>query len=336
MTPVCLIVRRQFANRRRPVIGGVGAILCLAIVMPLQASAQDGDASRAGLPLVLPTDTRALGLANAAAASTANEWATFTAPSQLAVVRRATAGLATEGYLASTRLSAAAVAMPLSRGAVGIGVTVLDYGSIQEVAASIPGTDGIETGRQYSAQDNAIVVGYGVSLSGRVRAGAAAEFLSTRIADLSGSGLAFSFGFSGSPAPGWDLAGSVQHLGADVAIGATRGALPTTVRFAASAPSRQVGQLAVRPMIEVRRVRGAGNAAAVAAEAVWDGNRGVVLVVRGGYTLRSGTRNDHAPESIGVGATLGSLTLDYALERFPTLDQVTHRIGLRVARPVGR
>ena len=336
MTPHHRNVRRGRANRRRCAIGGIGAVVWLATLASAGAVAQDADASRGGLPLALPTDTRALGLADAAAASTANEWATFTAPSQLAVVRRATAGLATEGYLASTRLSAAAIAVPLSRGALGIGVTVLDYGTIQEIAGSTPGTDGIETGRQYSAQDNAIVFGYGVRLSGRVRAGATAEFVSTRLADLSGRGLSFSFGFSGSPSPGWDLAGSVQHLGADVALGATRGALPTTVRFAASAPAQPVGHLAVRPMIEVRTVRGAGNAAAVAAEAVWDGNRGVVLMMRGGYTLRSGPRNDRAPESIGVGAALGSFTLDYAVERFPTIDQVTHRIGLRVARSAGR
>ncbi|MEA3245761.1 MAG: hypothetical protein U9Q74_06360, partial [Gemmatimonadota bacterium] len=81
---------------------------------------------------------------------------------------------------------------------------------------------------------------------------------------------------------------------------------------------------------DVRDVRGAGASAAAAAEAAWSaGGRGLAL--RAGYTWR-GYADDHWPVSLGFGATLGRLGFDYAVERFPTIGQVTHRVGLRYAR----
>ena len=302
--------------------GGVIVAVLLLSATPVRSAAQGSGVSRAGILLTLPTDTRSLGLAHASSATARDEWATFHSPAQLATVRRASAGLATEGYLAGTQLSAASVALPVGRGTMGIAATLLDYGTIPEIVSTSPGGEGIETGRTHSAQDYALVVAYGFDLSGApgrsLRIGLAAEYVSTRIADLSGSGAALSAGVAGSLRGGWDFAAAVQHLGSDVAVGATRGSLPTTARISVAAPARQVGQVSIRPMIEGRTVRGSGSAAALAAEATWIASRGTTLAFRSGYTVRTGAAEDRWPVSVGMGVALGAFVLDYAIERFPT------------------
>jgi len=319
-------------------IGGVACALVLAVA-PLRAQGtESAPAARAGILLTLPTSARALGLAEAAGATEASEWALFAAPAQLARAKAFAAGIASEAYLASTHLSAVAVAVPVWRGTLGLGATLLDYGSVREIASSTPGLDGVETGRTVSAQDDAIVIGYGLVVPGMpwlqgIRAGAAMEFVRTRVADLSASGVAASAGLAWTSGGGWDVSAGVQHVGTDISIGATRGALPRTWRAGLAAPAMHMGRVHVRPMAEVRTTRLGGNAAAVAGEVSWPGTRGAEFAVRGGYTVRGGGADDHWPVSLGAGVGLGRFSIDYAMQRFTRIDQVTHRIGIRFARP---
>lgn len=307
-----------------------GALRAVALMLALVAGARGAaaQAARGGLVLALPTSARALGLAGASDAAGPREWAVFTAPAELAG-EPPSAGVATEGYLASTRLSAAAVAIPAFGGTLGIGATLLDYGSVDEIASSIPGVDGSATGRTYAAQDNAVVIGYARRV-GRLRVGASAELVSTRVADLTGNAVAVSASAGWTMRPGWNVVAGVAHAGADVALGATRGALPLTASVSAASPALHAWGWSLRPMLDVRDVREAGASVAGAMEAAWTrGERG--LAVRAGYTWRD-YADDHWPVSLGFGATLGPLGFDYAVERFPTIGQVTHRVGLRYAR----
>ncbi len=300
------------------------------------SGAQGGAGSRAGVVLTLPTDARALGAGDASAAASRDAWAIFQSPAQLARVRTAAFGIAAERYLAGTTLTAGAVSVPLGDGTLGIGATLLDYGTIAEIASTIPGTDGVETGREYSAQDNALMVAYARTAAERWRLGGAVELVNANVADLSGRGVAVSAGAATTTAGGWDFAAAVQHIGPAITIGATSGALPATGRFAVAAPARAIGEFTLRPMVEARSIRGAGHALAMAAEATWNQGRGASLVLRGAYTLRTGATEDRWPVSLGAGVVLGSVSVDYAIERFPTIDQVTHRVGLRLVRRAAR
>lgn len=315
------------------------------IALIATAGSLRGQGSRAGILLTLPTSTRALGLGDAAAAALSDEWSLFASPAQLARATRFSAGLASEAYLASTQLSAVAVAIPLGRGTLGIGATLLDYGTVKEIVASASGLDGIETGRTVSASDDAVEIGYAITLPAlhdlyggdalrRVRAGVVVELVRTRIADLSAGGVAASVGLAWTSRAGWDVAAAAQHLGSAVALGATRGSLPETFRAAVAAPAMHVRQATIRPMAEVRTVRGGVASGTGAAELSWPGIRGAEFVARAGYTVR-GSGDDHWPLSLGGGVVMGRFTVDYAMERFTRLDQVTHRIGLRFARPGG-
>ncbi len=323
-----MITHVQTGTRQRSWRGAWRAA-ATAIALAVAARGGAAQAARGGLVLALPTSVRALGLGGAADAAEPGEWAVFTAPGQLAGVGPAV-GVATEAYLATTRLSAAAVAMKAFGGTVGFGATLLDYGSVDEIASAVPGVDGTATGRAYSAQDNAVVVGY-ARRAGALRMGGAVEFVNTRVADLSGSSVAVSASAGWAVRPGWDVTAGIGHAGADVALGATRGALPFTLSVSVAGPAWRVpAGWSVHPMAAFRDVRGEGASASGAMEAAWsDGGRGLAL--RAGYTWR-GYADDHWPVSLGFGATLGRLGFDYAVERFSTIGQATHRVGLRYAR----
>ena len=310
----------------------IGACLCACVAEPQAARAQG---SRAGILLTLPTSTRALGLGDASAAAVADEWALFVSPAQLARATRFSAGLGSESYLASTQLSAVAVAIPVWRGTLGIGASLLDYGSVHEIVASVSGLDGVETGQTVSAQDDAFEIGYGMTIprTHGLRGGIAVEMVRTRVADLSTSGTAASVGVAWTSHGGWDLAAAVQHLGGAVALGATRGSLPQTWRAAAAAPPVHISRATLRPMAEIRSVAGGVASGTGAAELTVPGIRGAEFTARAAYTARSGTGDDHWPLSLGAGVVMGRFSVDYAMERFTRIDQVTHRIGLRFARP---
>ncbi len=330
-------LRRNHSSRGSAMaqIAWAGIALVLASA---SLNAQEFNGSRSGVILTLPTSPRSLGLADASAAVSGDAWALFTSPAQLARAGTLQVALASEAYLASTQLSAIALALPAFGGTLGVGATLLDYGTIREIASSVPGAEGVETGRTWAAQDNAVVVGYARALGSTraVRVGATVSALHSQIADLSASGVAGSFGAAWSGGSGWHVGGALQHIGPAITLGATSGELPLLARIAVGAPTRTVRGFDVRPMAELRFVRGGGEAVAVAAEATWRSEGGRSLAFRGGYTLRSDDGDDRSPVSFGIGTGIGSIELDYAIERFETIDQVTHRLGVRYARRATR
>jgi hypothetical protein len=224
--------------------------------------------------------------------------------------------------------------LPVGRGTLGIGATLLDYGSIEEIAAASPGIDGTETGRRFHAQDNAIVVAYGMPLA-RIEGlvvGASAEFVSSRVADLSSSTLAATASLGWASRNGWEVMGAVQHVGRAMQLGGSEGALPTVTRLAIAAPVEHIGAFYARPLGEIRGSNGDGVTVALATEAEWSTARGPALFLRAGYSIRTSESDDRWPVSLGAGVTIGAWSIDYAPERFETIDQITHRIGIRYAR----
>lgn len=316
----------------------IASVVTALVLASASLPAQEFNGSRSGVILTLPTSPRALGLADASAAVSGDAWALFTSPAQLARAGTLQVALASEAYLASTQLSAIALALPAFGGTVGVGATLLDYGTIREIATSVPGAEGAETGRTWAAQDNALVVGYARAFGATraFRVGATVSALHSQIADLSASGVAGSFGAAWSGSSGWHVGGAVQHVGPAISLGATSGALPLLARIAVGAPTRMMRGFEVRPMAEFRLIRGGGEAVAGAAEATWRSEGGRSLSFRGGYTLRTDDFDDRWPVSFGIGVGIGPVELDYAIERFETIDQVTHRIGVRYARRATR
>jgi hypothetical protein len=307
--------------------------LIAVVVSASSASPQSAD-SRGAVILTLPTSPRALGLADASTAAAPDAWAVFSSPAQLARLKSTSAGLASEAYLVSTQLSSAAIAIPLRRGTFAIGATLLDYGSIREIATTAPGTDGTETGKSYSAQDNAITIGYGAPVGWieGMTVGGAIELVHSRIADLSASAVAGSLGAGWASRNGWDVALGLQHFGPEMKLGAMWGVMPMIARGAVAAPARRLGSFYLRPLAELRAEVGGGATFAAATEAEWSNASGAAIQLRAGYSLRNQEIDDRWPVALGVGLLLGSWAIDYAPERFTTIDQFTHRFGVRYSR----
>jgi hypothetical protein len=289
--------------------------------------------ARGGLILALPTSPRALGLADAAAATAPDAWTTFLAPALLSRISGPSAAIASEAYLVSTQLSAVAATIPMGRGTLGLGATLLDYGSVAEITSS-GGGDGVETGKMVSAQDNAFVIAYGTRLgsSEHITVGVALELATSRIADLSSNAFAGSVGMNWATSRGWDLALGLQHLGPNVELGSTKGILPHTLRISAAAPTRSLGPMRIRPIVELRDVDGSATTLAGAVEGEWSNGAGATLQLRLGGSWRGDHDDDHSPISGGVGLVMGPWAIDYAPEHFRTISQFTHRFGVRYAR----
>lgn len=304
-------------------------VVYLAAIVFFAPSAHAQRETRGAVILSLPTSPRALALADASAAMAHDAWATLGSPAQLGRVGRVSAALASESYLVSTQLSAFALALPVGAGTLGVGASLLDYGSIAEIA------NDTETGRSYSAQDHVVVLAFGMpvrSMTG-LAAGASLELASSRIADVTSSGVTASFGASWLTTNGWAASASVQHLGGAIDMGATKAFPPTIGRLSVATPARSLGAVRVRPMAEIRSARGDGLSVAAAAEAEWRATESAAIALRAGYALDGDDRDDRWPVALGAGVTLGSWSIDYAPQRFQTIDQITHRVGIRYGHP---
>jgi hypothetical protein len=299
-----------------------------------EGGAQQSADTRAAILLTLPSSARGLALGDGWTAIADDESAIFFNPAQLARMHASGFGGSVQRYIAGTTLGALAVATPLRRGTVGLGIQVLDYGSEDEVVAA-GGTQGTATGNSVSAQDFAVTAAYGEAFGARRqwRVGAAAEFVREHVANVSGSAVAANAGAAYTTATGWELSGALQHFGSRLTLAAVSAPLPYTWRASVASPvvSGLLGDhFLLRSMAEARKASGGAATGVVAAEGTWrTTNGGPVLTGRMGYAIR-GSGDDRVPLTVGGGVSLGRLVVDYAYEGF-TLLGATHRVGLRVA-----
>jgi hypothetical protein len=299
-----------------------------------EGRSQQVSETRAAVFLTLPTSARALALGDGWAAIADDESAIFFNPAQLARMRATGFGGSVQRYIAGTTLGALAVAGPLRRGAFGLGIQVLDYGSEDEVVSS-GGAPGTVTGNSVGAQDFALTVAYGEAFGARRqwRLGAGAEYVREHVANVSGSAVAANAGVAYTTPAGWELSGALQHLGSRLTLAAVTSPLPYTWRVAVAAPmvtGLAGDHFSLRTMAEARESSGGAATGVVAAEGTWRTARGGPIVVgRMGYAIR-GNGDDRVPLTLGGGVSMGRVVIDYAYEGF-TLLGATHRVGIRVA-----
>ena len=305
------------------------------LALPAIAGAQSTGQSRAAIFLTLPTSARALALGDAYGAIANDEGALFYNPAQLAQVRSVTGGGSLQRYIAETTLGAFAIAAPIGRGTVAVGMQLLDYGSAEEYvpAEGSAGQQGVPTGGRVSAQDLALMVGYGMAFGERhaLRAGVTVKYARQHVANYSGGAAAADVGVAYSLRSGWELAGAMQQLGSNLTLASVTAQLPWTWRVDAASPVLRGDRYTLRGLVEARQWSGGLATGVLAAEGTWrDGTTGAVLAARAGYALR-GSGDDRSPMTLGGGVTLGRFTVDYAYEGFELLGGATHRVGIRYA-----
>ena len=312
-------------------------LIVTQLALPPCVGAQSTGQSRAAIFLTLPASARALALGDAYGAIANDEGALFYNPAQLAQVRSVTGGGSLQRYIAETTLGAFAVAAPIGRGTVGIGLQLLDYGSADEfvLVDGSAGQQGAPTGGRVSAQDLALMVGYGTAFGVRraLRVGVTVKYARQHVANYSGGAAAADVGVAYSLRSGWELAGAVQQLGPNLTLASVTAQLPWTWRVDAASPVLRGDRYSLRGMVEARQWSGGLATGVLAAEGTWrDAATGAVLAARAGYALR-GSGDDRSPMTVGGGVTLGRFTVDYAYEGFELLGGATHRVGIRYATP---
>lgn len=310
-------------------------MLFCVVLLSNAAQAQSSAETRAAILLTLPSSSRALGLGESWSAIADDESALFYNPAQLARVRGIAVGGSLQNYVASTTLGAFAVAVPLSRGTLGFGLQLLNYGSADEVVPvdGSGGQVGTPTGSTVTAQDMAFTAGYGIAFGARhqLRVGAALTYARQEVASYSGGALAGDIGAAYTLATGWDVSAAVQHMGSSLTLASVSAPLPLTWRAALAAPQMNAGAFTLRPMAEARQVSGADITGVLGTEGTWrTGTSGTVISARAGYAFR-GSTDARAPFTFGAGITLGKLQVDYAYEGFDLIGGATNRVGVRFA-----
>ena len=309
------------------VMRAVAFALLAAVASSLRAQGSTGM-----IVLERAASARALALGDATVAIPQRDASLFTNPALLATTRRASGSISGQRYLAGANLAAASGAVPAFGGTLGIGLRGLDYGTVAEVipdTANFGGQRGVATGREVSATEFALSIGYGRSLR-RLRLGATASYARQQIADLSGAVASLDVGVATTLAHGIIVAGAVQQLGGPLRLASTASDQPRTIHVGASLPITRggfgalvSGEGVVRREGEVQPRGGL--------EASWQTANGVRLVARGG--LQGGHADDlFLPVRYGAGIAGAHMSLDYAYQGMRTMGSATHRVGISFER----
>ena len=280
--------------------------------------------------LELPSSPRGMALGGAYTAASNDAALLFTSPSRIGAEHRLTAAISGARYLLGSTLAAAAVVLPVGRGAVALGVQALDYGRVEEVL-EVPGSDdGQATGESASASDAAVVLGYARGVRS-VRAGVSVTALNR---SLAGDGSTRVLAAAGLSAGAWrksTVAIAVRHLGPAMRHSVSDEGAPIAMQGGVALPVLCAGSASAILFADLARVRSDRVRPAAGAEGAWapTGGRGRVLA-------RLGWRGGHAERgselSGGLGVEIGAIILDYATERLEADGALIHRVGVRWRR----
>lgn len=305
------------------------AATLLVVTAELLATIAAG-AQSSGIVLQLPASARAAALGNAYVAAGQDDAMIFYNPAQLepGVRRQSAASASVQRYAADAHVAALSVARRLGPGHVGLGLQLLDYGSIPEI---IPDPDyggerGRETGARISARDFAASLGYGMPVTS-FRLGATAKVVQQQVADLSGATGALDLGVATGTPLGL-LAFAMQNSGGLLKVGSTTASLPLVYRAGIEIFPMPIGRTTLVNLLEWSKARGGSF--------VFSGGSELVMPA-GGYRLsaRAGLRPRRDKGSSGSRLTLGGgvasrgFAIDYGYQTIEGMDVGTHRVGVR-------
>ena len=314
-------------NLARAVPGAAAFVALLGTVSRVQAQDATGI-----IVLGRAASARALALGDASVAVPDRDASLFANPALLAATHRPSGSISGQRYMANASLAAASGSMTAFGGTVGAGLRGLNYGSVAEIVpdtANYGGQRGIPTGRDVSASEFALSLGYGRAFQ-RLLLGATATYARQQIADMSGGAASFDVGVATRLGHGVVVGGAVQQLGGPLKLASTASDQPRVVRLGASFPWTRgslgallSGEGLVRRDGEVQPRGGM--------EVSWRTVNGVRLVARGGF--RGGRADDlfsHGTYGAGIAGT--HMTLDYAYQGMRAIGTATHRVGIRFER----
>jgi hypothetical protein len=301
------------------------AALLLLFLIPAVALAQA--TSTTAVVLQLPSSARALALGDAYAAAREDEAVLFYNPGNLATVRGVAASLSVQEYLASSKLFAVTLAVPVGPGSMGLGLQVLDYGTSEQVIGDPSmGDPGTGSGATLSAGDYVLSLGYGVRM-GDFRAGLTAKYVAQLLGFESGGAAAADFGVALDLWRGASVGAALQNVGGNISLAGSSGELPRVWRVGVSTPPLVLNPVRITGYADLSERRGSDARPSGGVELGWTTAAGLHVLGRVGMTSPP-DRSVLSPLAFGGGFRLQHLSLDYAYQSLEAFG-ATHRFGLR-------
>jgi hypothetical protein len=328
---------RFVISLRRTAAATAVVIAAGALAPPVAAQSSRGTTS--ATVLQMPAGGRAAGFGGAYTAAADGD-VLFYNPAGAAWLS-ATASMAYQRHSEQIGFGTAAASLRIGPAAAALTLGVLDYGSIAEVVPdpAFGGQRGMETGAMVGASDVVARIALAAPIPGsRLAVGASFGLVwitlaeSVRTAEIYDAGLHYRAGDALS------IGAALRNAGAQLeGAGLVPADLPTEVRAGAAwaLPVAFTRGVQVRSHLDlIAPLNEGGRTFAIGVEGATESIAGVMAgghplgaAVRAGFNGAPGT--DAAGRlHAGAGLTLGSVSLDYALQRMNVLG-MTHRIGVR-------
>jgi hypothetical protein len=307
---------------RRPVALILGVSLAVAVRPSGRLAAQ----TEGSILALLPGSTRSAALGGAGVALVGDAGALFANPAGIATIRHLSIEGSHAPYLAGSTVSAAAVAVRVSRFTWGFGAQALDYGS-EPVIVPDPATGGrrgLATGASFHPYE-ALASTSLVYRRGFAAIGVTAKYDRQQIGAEVSDAWAGDVGFGIAVFDIMAIGVSVQNLGGDLGNDAR---LPRRTRAGLTLNyTDPQGTFRLLTTLEGQWTR---DRSAVLVQGLEGGvvTGGVGLVGRLGYATRPAV-TDASRVTFGGGLVLGRLAMDYAFQAYAVLGGGTHRVGLR-------
>jgi hypothetical protein len=307
---------------RRPVLACIVLTLVVAVRPPGRLAAQ----TEGSVLTLLPGSTRSAALGGAGVALVGDAGAMFANPAGIATIRHLSIEGSYEPYLAGSAVSAAALALRVSKFTWGFGAQALDYGS-EPVIVPDPATGGrtgMPTGASFHPYE-ALAATSLVYRRGLLAFGVTGKYnrqqFGTQVSDAWAGDAGVAVAIFDIMAMGV----SVQNLGGDLGRGAL---LPRRTRAGVTLNyTDPQGTWRLLTTLEGQWTR---DRRAVLIQGLEIGvvHAGVGVIGRLGYATRPAI-TAASRVSLGGGLVLGRLALDYAFQSYGVLERDIHRVGLR-------
>lgn len=307
---------------RRP----VALIIAMALALAVRPSGRLTAQTEGSILTLLPGSTRSAALGGAGAALVGDAAAIFANPAGIATIRHLSIEASYEPYLAGSAVSAAALALRVSRWTWGFGAQALDYG-LEPVIIPDPATGGrrgMATGASFHPYE-ALAATSLVYRRGFVALGVTGKYDRQQIGAAVSDAWAGDIGMALAVFDIMAVGVSLQNLGGDLGDAAL---LPRRTRAGLTLNyTDPQGTYRLLTTLEAQWTR---NRSAVLIQGLEGGivTSGVGLVGRLGYATRPAV-TDASRFTLGGGVVLGRLGMDYAFHSYDVLGGGTHRVGLR-------
>lgn len=304
---------------------GLGALMCLAVILTDRGYAGDRSGSVSEQFLKLSTSARAIGIGGAEVAVAEGVSSIGLNPSGMLSVNDIGVGLTYTAYLANIQHSFAGIVKNFPGvGAIGVSVTTLTTDDMIETTPAFP--EG--TGQVFRASDYAFSIAYAHQVTDQFRVGVNGKYIQSYLynTELGASSFAFDIGtLYDIPILRSHLGVSINNIGKDVQFINETYSLPTALRFGVLLDVMKDANSSMVTTFQISRLNDANEQYNIGAEYVLSN----MIALRGGWKFAY----DQESVTAGFGVNLNSLglnsTLDYGYNYYTYLPG-THTFTLEV------